>query len=202
MNEPAALAEQQLNVLGRLADLGLALATTLQRRALEAEDSHEAAELALAFQRTARVVGQSIALQDRLAREKARDRREREARPVEARQIEARASEPRCASEPDAAFQPEAFRPFGLDDDTLFEHFRNDVLEAIADRLCDKLSRLAPAGEADEHDDEDEDDRRSSPSGGGVGKADGGGFTRGLRPLNPLTGFAGAPPEGEHRSSA
>lgn len=73
MSNAAARAERQSAMLDELAELGLALARDLQRRALQAEAPQEAASLADAFHRVARSVRQSLALQARLAREVRQD---------------------------------------------------------------------------------------------------------------------------------
>jgi hypothetical protein len=58
--------------LRQLAEMELALARELQRRALEARDGKTAAELAIAFARTARSLRETITLQAELRRERER----------------------------------------------------------------------------------------------------------------------------------
>jgi uncharacterized membrane protein YccC len=73
-------------LLGELADLAMDLARDAARRAKEAEDSAEAAELMLAFERMARGVRLTLSLRHRFAREarglqvEARDQRRKDIR--------------------------------------------------------------------------------------------------------------------------
>lgn len=61
--------ERHGRTLAKLSELSLALAVDLQPRALAAEDTDEATELANAFQKVARGVRQTMALEAKLARD-------------------------------------------------------------------------------------------------------------------------------------
>ena len=60
-------------ILDELAKLGLSLARELHRRATEAEDDEASARLAMAFHHVSRSIRQSLALQARMERDRARD---------------------------------------------------------------------------------------------------------------------------------
>ncbi len=93
-------AEQDIRWLDELSELGMAMARDLQGQALAATEAGEKADLALAFQRTARSVRQTIALKAQLERDLARrDRDDRSDRAQADRIIAARlqATWPRCA---------------------------------------------------------------------------------------------------------
>jgi len=83
-------------ILDELATLGLTLARDLHNRAVEAKDPDQAARLAMAFHHISRSVRQSLALQARLQRDRARgaeDQAERRAAaPVQARKAQVRAA--------------------------------------------------------------------------------------------------------------
>lgn len=94
MPNASEMSERHAKALARLAELSMALAEDLQARALAAETPDEAAKLAGAFQKVARGVRQTMALEARLAREQARDEREaaiEEARTRPARMMERKA---------------------------------------------------------------------------------------------------------------
>ena len=69
------MAERHATILAELSELGLVLARDLQARALAAKDQ-AVADLGLAFHRVSRSVRQSLALEARLARERAAGERE------------------------------------------------------------------------------------------------------------------------------
>lgn len=88
MSTPAEMAERHGRILSELSELGLGLARDLQARALAAEDTATAADLALAFHRISRSVRQSLALEARLDRDlrrHSRDDREEAEREAAAR---------------------------------------------------------------------------------------------------------------------
>ncbi|HET6972096.1 MAG TPA: hypothetical protein VFH92_13295, partial [Phenylobacterium sp.] len=70
------LASRDAEILDELAELGLELARGLQERALAAAGAQDASTLAMAFQRVARTVRQSLALKGKLRRDELREGRE------------------------------------------------------------------------------------------------------------------------------
>ncbi|MGZ6038065.1 MAG: hypothetical protein ACXWKR_05310 [Phenylobacterium sp.] len=93
-------------ILGELAELGLMLARDVAVSAREAEDPGQKAALAAAFQKTARTVRLTLALDAKLERQAAQDAREiaREDRAeAEAAQRRERLQSPRDAAVPDPA---------------------------------------------------------------------------------------------------
>jgi hypothetical protein len=76
MPDPLEINARHAAALGQLAELGLALAADLQRRALAAEDDDTAAKLADSFHKVGRSVRQTLALEAKLLREQAVDARE------------------------------------------------------------------------------------------------------------------------------
>lgn len=76
MSTPSEMPERHARALGQLAELGLALAADLQRRALAAEDDDTAAKLADGFHKVGRSVRQTLALEAKLLRDGARADRE------------------------------------------------------------------------------------------------------------------------------
>lgn len=75
---PANPADTQAAMLAELAQLGMALARELQARAMAAETTEEAAQAGSAFHKVARTVRQSLALSEKLTRDRARAMREAE----------------------------------------------------------------------------------------------------------------------------
>ena len=73
------MAERHGRILGRLSELGLALAEAAQERALCAETTPEVRDLTLAFHRAARSVRQTLALEAKLERDRRRQDREDDA---------------------------------------------------------------------------------------------------------------------------
>ena len=86
MSDGAQVAERQGRILGELAELGLSLARVVHERALAAETPEATSELALAFHRISRSVRQTLALEAKLERDRARQ--DREVRAEAARQHE------------------------------------------------------------------------------------------------------------------
>ena len=76
MSDAAEMQARHAAALGRLAELGLALAADLERRALAAPDDDTAARLADSFHKVGRSVRQTLALEARLLREHVADVRE------------------------------------------------------------------------------------------------------------------------------
>ena len=98
METAADMHERHARLLGRLAELGMALAEDLHARALAAEAPQEAETLASGFHKLSRSVRQSLALEARLRRDAERVRREAEvqaetdaAKPAIRRRAEAKA---------------------------------------------------------------------------------------------------------------
>jgi hypothetical protein len=79
MSDTAEINARHAAALAQLAELGLALAADLQRRALAAEDDDTAAKLADSFHKVGRSVRQTLALEAKLLREQAADAREADA---------------------------------------------------------------------------------------------------------------------------
>lgn len=77
MVDPVAMAERHAAVLAELSELGMAFARDARRDAEAAETPEERARQALVFQRVARSIRQSLALEAKLAREAHRAERER-----------------------------------------------------------------------------------------------------------------------------
>ena len=73
MSDGAQVAERQGRILGELAELGLSLARVVHERALAAETPEATSELALAFHRISRSVRQTLALEAKLERDRARN---------------------------------------------------------------------------------------------------------------------------------
>ena len=98
METAADMHERHARLLGRLAELGMALAEDLHARALSADTPQEAETLASGFHKLSRSVRQSLALEARLRRDAERVRREEEtqaetdaAKPAIRRRAEAKA---------------------------------------------------------------------------------------------------------------
>ena len=98
MEATADMHERHARLLGRLAELGMALAEDLHARALSADTPQEAETLASGFHKLSRSVRQSLALEARLRRDAERVRREEEtqaetdaAKPAIRRRAEAKA---------------------------------------------------------------------------------------------------------------
>ena len=80
METAADMHERHARLLGRLAELGMALAEDLHARARAADTPQEAETLASGFHKLSRSVRQSLALEARLRRDAERVRREEEAK--------------------------------------------------------------------------------------------------------------------------
>ncbi|WP_374572683.1 hypothetical protein [Phenylobacterium sp.] len=85
------MAEMQRVMLGELAEMSMALARRLHGRAMAAETDEEAQKGALAFQRAARSVRQTLALQAKIERDRRRLAAEAERAAGEARREAVRA---------------------------------------------------------------------------------------------------------------
>jgi len=98
MDDAAPIADRDQVILAELAELGLELAYSLQRRAQAAEDEAMAG-LARAFHVVGRSVRQSLALKAKLAADRARQRREacEAARAETVRRVARRAEQVRAA---------------------------------------------------------------------------------------------------------
>lgn len=159
--------------LGQLAELGLALAADIQRRALAAEDDDTAAKLADSFHKVGRAVRQSLALEARLTRDHARADREAVAedertRPlrIAQRQVAVRKAVERLIWNEvergeDTHFCTEVLADLigynaDLDDD-----FVDLPLDVVARRVMDRILRELDNGILE--DDEDEDDASPEP---------------------------------------
>jgi hypothetical protein len=156
MSEPSEMNARHGRILAELAELGLGLARELQAQALAAETPAERAEAALAFQRVGRAVRQSIALEAKLERDRARDARE-------AADDRARTAEDRTARrkrEAKLAVRQAVWRQAGRNlqaehlmkdlDDTIEleackDEFIDDPVEAVVERLCRLIGVISPA---------------------------------------------------------
>jgi hypothetical protein len=173
---------RQDRILTELSELGLALARDLQACALAADQASEKAELSLAFQRTARSVRQTLALEAKLQC----DRRtsEREAQEIAERaetvrtarrRAQVKLAVERCVwseAEGEEAESLLADLDDRLERDALSDAFLGDEpVEVHIARLCKELGVTPPTS--------------SSPLGGGGGEADGGGFHSDLGASSP-----------------
>lgn len=159
MSTPAEKRERQERILAELSELGLALARDLQARALAAEDVATAGELGLAFQRVARSVRQTLALEAKLERDRQRDEREDRAAAERAlaAHAERRRAQVRIAVKRYVRYEHSGYDAENLlhelddrlDEDALHDLFagEDDVDDHIA-RLCLELG-VAPPGSED-----------------------------------------------------
>ena len=160
MDAPGAPLERSDLILDELAKLGLSLARELHRRATEAEDDEACARLALAFHHVSRTVRQSLALQARLERDRARDlaqvreaaERDRAAS-REARKGQVRAAVQRLAwtEKPDwNLFTTRERLDLVLDAEAGADEFLDVAIEELVDRIARVLglSPARPAAEA------------------------------------------------------
>jgi len=136
MSASDAMAERHTRVLAELTELGLDLARSLQARAEAAASPEEAEGLALAFHRVARSVRQTLALESRLARERAgiaNDERNDLRRAVTARQAQVRAPVARDVWSEHEQDEAEALMEVledHLDEAALYPGFLEDPVEA------------------------------------------------------------------------
>jgi hypothetical protein len=145
MDATTDMGERHGRVLTELAELGLALARRLAARAEAAPTDEEAQGLALAFQRVARSVRQTLALETRLARERnqaLREDRVRVERAVETRRKQISLAVGRIIS--DETEQAEVDRLFDdlddiLNEQSLYAEFVEGPVEAIIARICQGL---------------------------------------------------------------
>jgi hypothetical protein len=151
MPPPSEMQARHAAALGQLAELGLALAADLQRRALAAEDDAGAAQLADSFHKVGRSVRQSLALEARLLRE--HDRAQREAfvedertRPlrIAKRQIEVRKAVERLIwteveNDEEAEFGVQMLAEMIGREDDLDDDFLDVPVETLVQRIKDKI---------------------------------------------------------------
>jgi hypothetical protein len=81
MSEPIQI-ERDEEMLGQLAELDLAFAKALYARAMAAEESAEMAELGRTYKAVARSLRQTLALRDRMQRQRRQEAREAAPKPV------------------------------------------------------------------------------------------------------------------------
>jgi hypothetical protein len=148
-------------ILDELAKLGLVLARDLQQRALAAEDNDEAARLAMAFHHVSRSVRQSLALTEKLQRDRRRAVRDdidhterhtasrRDARKTHVRTIVSRLIWTE-AERPDTALRLCVDLDRHLDAEALDDAFLQGPVRRHVHRLCERLGLKPPA--ADEPD--------------------------------------------------
>jgi hypothetical protein len=170
MSTPSEMQARHAAALGQLAELGLALAADLQRRALGAQDDDTAAKLADSFHKVSRSVRQTMALEARLGREHERAQREaviedERTRPLRTaqRQIEVRKAVERMIwteveSEEDVQFCREILvdligREEDLDDDFLDVPVET-IIQRIRDRIFHELANEEAELAADDEDDD------------------------------------------------
>jgi len=136
MSASEAMAERHRKVLAELTELGLDLARSLKARAEAATTPAEAEGLALAFHRVARSVRQTLALDSKLARERAgiaNDERGDLRRAVTARQAQVRAPVVRDVWSEREQAEAEALIDVledHLDEAALYPSFLEDPVEA------------------------------------------------------------------------
>jgi len=157
MVDPDGTLERSDLILDELATLGLTLARDLHNRAVEAKDNDQAARLAMAFHHISRSVRQSLALQARLQRDRAREARgaedqaeQRRAAPVQARKLQVRAAVQRLVwtERPDwNLFSTRQKLDLILDAEAEDDGFLQIPLEAHIARIASAL-KLPPRTEA------------------------------------------------------
>jgi hypothetical protein len=184
MSSSAEMAERHGRMLAELGELGLTLARDLQGRALAAETSAEAAQLAEAFHRLSRSVRQSLALEAKLQRDAQRDARE--VRDAAARETEARRAARKAQlkrrverliwdqiEEPEFAAELAGAAPHMVEREAESESFLDEPVEAQIERIraalgVDEPWELDEAETASEGDDpsadEDADAAAAAPA--------------------------------------
>ena len=160
MSTAAEKRERQERILAELSELGLALARDLQVRALAATDIAEASELGLAFQRVARAVRQTLALEAKLDRDRQRaDREDREdawnarAAHAERRKAQVQIAVKRCIRYEHHGYDAENLLDElddRLDEDALHDVFAGDSdIDLHIARMCAELGVSEPGCDAD-----------------------------------------------------
>lgn len=151
MSDPSEMKARHEAALGRLAELGLALAEDLQARALAVEEPEMAARLADSFHKVARGVRQTLALEARLAREAVKVAREvavedERTRPlrIAKRQVEVRKAVERMIwteveNDEDAEDAVGMLADLMDGDDVLDDDFVDAPLEVVIQRFRDRL---------------------------------------------------------------
>ena len=149
MDPAETMAERHARQLARVAELSLALAEDAQAAALATPEATDKATLCVAFQRMARSVRQSIALEARLVRDQTRDAREAEAHAaaetgaaVETRKRQVRADLERqvvCEIDPREAEAWLADLDERLEEEALYDGFLDEPVEAHIARLTADL---------------------------------------------------------------
>ena len=159
METAADMHERHARLLGRLAELGMALAEDLHARALSADTPQEAETLASGFHKLSRSVRQSLALEVRLRRDAERVRREEvtqaetdAAKPAIRRRAEAKARLDRliwteAEYDDTARFWDEGARRLLADADFTAP---NQPVEALVNDLAEILRARPPRPEAGE----------------------------------------------------
>jgi hypothetical protein len=158
MSTAAEKRERQERILAELSELGLGLARDLQVRALAATDIAEASELGLAFQRVARAVRQTLALEAKLDRDRQRaDREDREdARNARAAHAERRKAQVQIAVRRCIRYEHSGYDAENLIDeldDRLDEDALHDVYAGDSDidlhiaRMCAELGVPEPGAD-------------------------------------------------------
>ena len=155
MDDVETMAERHGRTLARLGELSLALAEDVQAAALATTGPDDKARLAVAFQRVARVVRQSIALEAKLVRDQVRDGREAVARTaadtsavVETRKRQVRANLERqivCELDPRDAETWLADLDELLEEEALYDKFLDEPVEAHIARLAKTLDLTGEA---------------------------------------------------------
>jgi hypothetical protein len=161
MDERAEMAERHGRMLGRLAEMSLALAERLHDKAMAAEAEGEIQSLSSAYHRMARSARQSMALEERFWRERARWAREEETRgerrdtkQLARRKGQVKARVERLIWDEHEGDEAEALveeLERRLDEDALFDGFLEAPLEAHVTRLCAELalSGSSPSAQRD-----------------------------------------------------
>jgi len=143
------MAERHARQLARYAELSLSLAEDVHASAIAAEDPDRKARLASGFHKLGRAMRQSIALEAKFVRDRARDLREAQACAAEAgqaavrrRQDQVRSAIERqiyCEIEPHDAPAWLADLTERLEEEALYDDFEDESVEAHIDRLSADL---------------------------------------------------------------
>jgi hypothetical protein len=154
MDGRAEMAERHGRMLGRLAEMSLALAERLYDKAMAAEAEGEIQSLSASYHRMARSARQSMALEERFWRERARWAREEETRGErrDTKQLARRKGQVKArverliwdeheGDEAEALVEELDTRLF---EDALFDGFLEAPLEVHVVRLCQELGLNSP----------------------------------------------------------
>lgn len=155
MTTPADITETQDRMLGELADLAMGLARDMAGKARDAETREDAERFTLCFERMARSVRLSIALQRRLDRDARRDLTAERSDAVCVRKAQVRAAvrtairdESGLAQFSKARLDLESELDERLAEDALYEAFLEAPLDLAVARLRRALGLPAAANEA------------------------------------------------------